>query len=107
VHRLDAAHLFRLALESAPAGSRLHAAAEEGVPFHTIAETIGRRLHLPVESIAPEKAGGHFGFLGAFAANDNPVSSAHTRELLGWQPTQPTLIADLDQGHYFDDHAAA
>jgi len=107
VHRLDAAHLFRLALEGAPAGSRLHAVAEEGVPFRAIAETVGRHLHLPVESITPEKAADHFGFLGAFVANDNPVSSTRTRELLGWQPTQPILIADLDQGRYFDDRAAS
>ena len=102
VHRLDSAHLFRLALETAPAGSTLHAAADEGVPIRTIAEVIGRHLDLPVVAIAPEDASTHFGWIGAFLAIDSPVSSALTRELLGWQPTQPGLIDDLDQGHYFD-----
>jgi nucleoside-diphosphate-sugar epimerase len=100
-HRLDAARLFRLALEKAPAGSVLHAAAEEGVPIRSVAEVIGRHLDLPVVAIAPEVAGAHFGFLAAFLGIDSPASSALTRQLLGWQPTQPGLIADLDQGHYF------
>jgi nucleoside-diphosphate-sugar epimerase len=101
VHRLDSAHLFRLALEQAPAGSTLHAVAEQGVPIRDITEVIGRHLNLPMVSISPEGAGAHFTWLAGFLAADSPVSSALTRELLGWQPTQPGLIADLDQGHYF------
>jgi nucleoside-diphosphate-sugar epimerase len=101
VHRLDSARQFRLALESAPAGSTLHAVADEGVPIRDIAEVIGRHLDLPVASISPEDAGEHFTWLAGFLAVDSPASSALTRELLGWQPTQPGLIADLGQGHYF------
>ncbi len=101
VHRLDAAHLFRLALEKAPAGSVLHGVADEGVPVRAIAEVIGRHLDLPVVSISPKDAGAHFGWLAAFLAADVPASSALTRELLGWHPVQPGLLADLDQGHYF------
>jgi nucleoside-diphosphate-sugar epimerase len=101
VHRLDAARLFRLALEMAPAGSVLHGVAEEGVPTRTIAEVIGRRLDLPVVSISPEDAGKHFSWLGPFSSKDNPTSSALTRELLGWQPVHPTLIQDLEDGHFF------
>jgi nucleoside-diphosphate-sugar epimerase len=101
VHTLDAARLFRLALESAPAGSRLHGVAEEGVPFRDFAEAIGRGLGVPAASIAPQDAAGHFGFLGAFAAADNPASSALTRQRLGWTPVHPGLIADLGDGHYF------
>jgi hypothetical protein len=103
VHRLDAAYLFRLALEQAPAGSVLHAIADEGVPIRAIAEVIGRHLNLPVAGIAPENAAGHFAWLGGFLAIDAPTSSALTRELTGWQPTQPGLIDDLDKGHYFYD----
>jgi nucleoside-diphosphate-sugar epimerase len=103
VHRLDAARLFRLALEAAPAGSRLHGAGEEGVPFRDIAEAIGRQLKLPVVSIAADDAGGHFGWLSAFVPLDNPTSSALTQQWLGWRPEGPTLIADLEQGHYFND----
>jgi nucleoside-diphosphate-sugar epimerase len=106
VHTLDAARVYRLALESAPAGSRLHAVADAGVPFRDIAEVIGRHLNVPVASIAAEDAAEHFGFLGAFVALDNLTSSAHTRELLGWQPTHPGLIEDLEEGHYFDAVAA-
>jgi nucleoside-diphosphate-sugar epimerase len=101
VRRLDSAHLFRLALETASAGSTLHAVAEEGVPIRAIAEVIGRHLGIPVVAIAPEDAGKHFGWIGGFLAIDSPVSSALTRELLGWQPAQPGLIDDLEQGHYF------
>ena len=101
VHRLDSAHLFRLALENAPAGSTLHAVADKGVPIRAIAEVIGRHLSLPVVSISPENAGEHFTWLAAFLAADSPASSALTRDLLGWQPVQPGLIDDLDQGHYF------
>ncbi|WP_216329282.1 SDR family oxidoreductase [Deinococcus aestuarii] len=101
VHRLDAARLFRLALEGAPAGSVLHGVAEEGVPVRAIASGIGRHLGLPVVSVSAEEATGHFGWLARFLAADAPASSTLTRELLGWQPTQPGLLADLDQGHYF------
>jgi nucleoside-diphosphate-sugar epimerase len=101
VHRLDSARLFRLAVEQAPAGSTLHAAAEEGVPIRDVAEVIGRRLSLPVISVAAEDAGEHFSWMGGFIGLDAPASSALTRELLGWQPTQVGLIEDLDQGHYF------
>jgi nucleoside-diphosphate-sugar epimerase len=101
VHRLDSAHLFRLALERAPAGSTLHAVADEGVPIRKVAEVIGRHLDLPVISVAAEDAAEHFGWLGAFIGADCTASSALTRELLAWQPIQPGLIEDLDQGHYF------
>lgn len=105
VHRLDAALLYRLALEKAPAGSRLYGRAEEGVPFRDIAEIIGKHLNLPVVSISREEAGAHFGFLGTIVAIDIPSvlpgSSVKTRELLGWRPVHPTLISDLEQGHYF------
>jgi nucleoside-diphosphate-sugar epimerase len=102
VHRLDAAHLFRLALEKAPAGSPLHAVADEGVPIRAIAEVIGRHLDVPVVSVPADKASEHFGVLAGFLLSaDNPVSSALTRELLGWQPTHSGLVDDLDKGHYF------
>lgn len=97
----DAAHLYRLAIESAPAGSRLHAVGDEGVPFREIEETIGRMLGLPVRSITPEEAEEYYGFLARFAGMDNAASSALTRSLLGWEPTRPGLIADLELGHYF------
>ncbi len=107
VHRLDSARLFRLGLEEAPAGSTLHAVADEGVPVGDIAEVIGRGLELPVVSVAPEDAAEHFTWLGGFLGLDAPASSAWTRELLGWEPTQPGLIADLDQGHYFQQAGIA
>ena len=100
-HRFDAAHLFRLALENAPAGSTLHAIAEEGVPIRAVADVIGRQLGLPVAAVALEDAAGHFGWLGAFIGLDSPASSAATRELMGWLPTHPGLIDDLEKGHYF------
>jgi nucleoside-diphosphate-sugar epimerase len=100
-HTLDAARLYRLALESAPAGTRLHAVGDEGIPFREIAEAIGRNLGLPTASIAPEEASAHFTFLGDFVQLDNPTASELTRKLLGWEPTHPGLIADLDEGHYF------
>jgi len=106
VHRLDAAHLFRLALEKAPAGSVLHAIADEGVPIRAIAEVIGRHLDVPVVSVPAGEASGHFGFLAGFLAADNPVSSTLTRALLGWQPAHPGLIEDLDKGHYFHGRPA-
>ena len=102
VHRLDAARLFRLALESAPAGSRLDGVGDEGIPFRDIANVIGRHLNLPVVSITPKEAEAHFGFLGPIAALDIPRSSAQTQELLNWKPVHPTLIQDLEQGHYFE-----
>jgi nucleoside-diphosphate-sugar epimerase len=102
VHRLDAASLFRLALEKAPAGSALHGVGDEGVQVRGIAEVIGRHLDVPVVSISPEGAGEHFGWLAGLLAVDAPASNALTRELLGWEPTHPALIDDLDEGHYFD-----
>ncbi len=101
VHTLDAARLCRLALEKAPAGTRLHGVADEGVAFREIAETIGRHLNLPARSVPAGEAADHFGFLGGFVTRDNPTSSARTRALLDWRPTHPGLIDDLDQGHYF------
>jgi nucleoside-diphosphate-sugar epimerase len=100
-HRLDVAHLFRLAVEEAPAGAMLHASAEEGLRIRDIAEVIGRQLQLPVVAIDPEQAVEHFGFLGTFLGLDSPASSDFTRELLGWTPAQVGLIEDLEQGHYF------
>jgi nucleoside-diphosphate-sugar epimerase len=96
-HRLDAAHLYRLALEKGPAGTRYHAVAEEGVPLREIAEAIGRRLKVPVLSQSPEEAGEHFGWLGTFVGFDLAASSALTRERLGWRPTRIGLIPDIDQ----------
>jgi len=101
VHRLDAAHLFRLALEKAAPGSTLQAVADEGVPIRAIAEVIGRHLALPVVAISPEDAAKHFGWLAAFLAADSPASSTLTRELVRWQPTHQGLIEDLELGHYF------
>jgi nucleoside-diphosphate-sugar epimerase len=101
VHRLDSAHLFRLAVEKAPAGSTLHAVADEGVQIRDIAEVIGRHLGVPVVAVSPEDAAGHFTWLAGFLGLDSPASSALTRELMGWQPTEPGLIDDLDKGHYF------
>jgi len=101
VHRDDAARLFRLALESAPPGSALHAVGDEGVPIREIAEVIAAQLGLPAVSVTPEQIGDYLGFLGGFWGFDGPASAQTTRELLGWQPTRPGLIADLKQGHYF------
>ena len=100
VHRLDAARLFRLALEKAPAGSVLHGVAEEGVPVRVIAEAIGRQLDVPATSIAPGQAGEHFGWLAGFVALDVRASNALTRERLGWEPTHPGLVEDIEQGRY-------
>jgi len=102
VHRLDAARLFRLAVEKAPAGSRLSGVADEGVPFIEIAQVIARHLEVPLKSITPEEAMAHFGFLGPIAQADLPRSSTETQALLGWEPRQPSLIEDLEQGHYFE-----
>jgi nucleoside-diphosphate-sugar epimerase len=101
VHRLDAAGLFRLALEGAPAGSTLHAVADEGIPIRAIAEMIGRGLNLPVSSVSPDDAGEHFAWLAGLLGLDGPASSEQTRELLGWRPMKPGLIDDLELGHYF------
>jgi nucleoside-diphosphate-sugar epimerase len=101
VHRLDAAHLFCLALENAPAGTVLHAVADEGVPLREVADVIGRQLDLPLASVDSEDAADHFGWLGRLLAIDNPASSAITRERFGWEPTRPGLIEDLELGHYF------
>jgi nucleoside-diphosphate-sugar epimerase len=101
VHRLDAAHLIRLAVESAPAGSVLHAVAEEGVATREIAEAIGQGLDLPVASIPTEQARDHFGWMSAFIGADAPASNTLTRELLGWQPTHQGLLDDLAEGHFF------
>jgi nucleoside-diphosphate-sugar epimerase len=106
VHRLDAAHLFRLALENAPAGTVLHAIGDEGVALRAVAEVIGRHLDVPVGSVAADDASGHFGFLGGLLSQDIPASSALTRELLGWQPVQPGLLEDLEKGHYFREMPA-
>jgi nucleoside-diphosphate-sugar epimerase len=102
VHRLDAAPLFRLALEKAAPGSILHAVADEGITGRRIAEAIGTKLGLPVPSISPEAAGAHFGWLSGFFATDQPASSALTQQRLGWKPGHPGLLEDLEQGHYFD-----
>jgi nucleoside-diphosphate-sugar epimerase len=100
-HTLDAARLYRLALESAPGGSRLHAVGDEGIPFREIAETIGSMLEVPVRSITAEDSDDYFGFLSRFAVLDGAVSSALTRTLLGWEPSHPGLIDDMREGHYF------
>ena len=102
VYRLDAAHLYRLALEAAPAGSRLDGVGDEGVPLRDIATVIGKRLNVPVVSITSDEASGHFGPLATIVAFDHPRSSVRTQELLGWRPVGPGLIADLEQGRYFD-----
>jgi nucleoside-diphosphate-sugar epimerase len=106
VHRLDTAHLIRLAVENAPAGSTLHAVAEEGIPIRDIAEVIGRHLGVPVASVSPEDAGQHFTWMAGFIGYDAPASSTLTRELLHWQPKQIGLLEDLDQSHYFRDTSA-
>jgi nucleoside-diphosphate-sugar epimerase len=100
VHRSDAARLVTLGLAKAPAGSRLHAVAEEGIPTRDIAEAIGRAFGLPVASIAPDDVQGHFGWIAMFFGMDLTARSTVTRELLGWTPTGPTLIEDIDAGAY-------
>ncbi len=102
VHVSDAARLTRLAAESAPAGSVLHAVGDEGVAFRDIADRIGRHLGVPVRSVSPGQAAGHFGHLGHFAGVDSPATAAVTRQMLGWAPTGPGLLDDLDMGHYFN-----
>jgi nucleoside-diphosphate-sugar epimerase len=102
VHRLDAARLFRLALETLPAGAAVHAVGDEGIPLRAIAEAIGRHLGVPIASIPRADAGAHFGWLAPLVALDMPASNAITREVLGWEPMHPGLLADVDEGHYFD-----
>jgi nucleoside-diphosphate-sugar epimerase len=100
VHRLAAAQLYRLALERGSRGARYHAVAEQGVPVREIAEAIGRGLKVPVVSKAPTEASAHFGWLAMFAGLDMPASSSLTQQRLGWRPTGPGLISDLDQMQY-------
>jgi nucleoside-diphosphate-sugar epimerase len=101
VHRRDAARLFRLALEKGIAVARYHGVADEGIPFRSIAEIIGRQLEIPVASISPEEAGKAFSWFGDFAATDNPSSNKLTRQQLGWEPTEQGLLADLNGPGYF------
>lgn len=101
VHTLDAARVYRLALEGAPAGSRFHAVADEGIPFRDIASVIGRGARVPTASISASDAAEQFAFLGGFVGVDNPTSSEVTRKVLGWDPVEPGLLEDLEHGHYF------
>jgi nucleoside-diphosphate-sugar epimerase len=101
VHRSDAARLARLAVEAAPAGSVLHAVADEGVPFREIAAAMGRHLGVPTASVTPADSVEHFAHLGHFVALDSPATAVVTRELLAWEPTGPSLLEDLDQDHYY------
>lgn len=105
VHRLDAAHLYRLVLEKGTAGATYHGVDDEGIPTQEIAEAIGRGLNVPAVSKSDEEAADHFGWIARFFSIDGPASSALTRERLGWQPVQPGIIADLNMEHYFE-HAA-
>jgi nucleoside-diphosphate-sugar epimerase len=107
VHRLDAAHLYRLILEKGSAGATYHAVADEGVPTRDVAEAIGRGLNLPVVSKSHEEAAKHFGWIARFFAIDGPASSALTQERLRWRPVQPGIIADLNAEHYFEHTADA
>jgi len=109
VHRLDAADLYRLALEKAPAGETLHAVGEEAIPFRTIAEKIGAKLNLPTASVKAADAATHFGnpFMAVVFSTDAPVSSQHTQQLLGWRPNHWTLLEDLDNGDYFTTPTSA
>jgi len=104
VHVRDAARLFHLALEKLPAGAAVHAVADEGIAIRNVADVIGRHLGVPVTSIPTADAPTHFGFMGALLGRDTPSSGAVARELLGWEPTQPGLLADLEAGHYFQAH---
>ena len=106
VHRLDAARLYRLALEKGSARANYHGVADEGVPTRDIAEVIGRRLNLPVVSKSREEAGGHFGWIAPFFGVDCPASSAQTQQQLGWRPIHPGLIADVEK-HYFESEPVA
>jgi nucleoside-diphosphate-sugar epimerase len=99
-HRLDAAQLYRLAIEQATPGARFHANTEEGIPVKTIAEAIGKQLNLPVKSIPPEQAAEHFGWFAHMAAIDCPASSKWTQERLNWRPSNPLLLNDIENGIY-------
>lgn len=99
-HLSDVARLYRLAIERAERGARYHAVGEEGISAKAIAEALGRGMKLPVVSVAPDKAAEHFGWMGGFVGMDFPASSAITREKLGWAPTGPSLLADLEAAHY-------
>lgn len=101
VHRWDAARLFRLGLEDAPVGTRLHAVADEDIAFRRIAEAIGAGLGVPVRGIGADEAPAHFGFLSFVVVPDIPASSTMTRALTGWEPAHPDLLTDLGAGHYF------
>jgi nucleoside-diphosphate-sugar epimerase len=107
VHRLDAAHLYRLVLEKGAAGAKYHGVADEGLPTREIAKVIGRQLNVPIVSKSREEAADHFGWMALFFAMDGPASSAQTQERLGWRPVQPGLIADLNAEHYFEHTADA
>jgi nucleoside-diphosphate-sugar epimerase len=107
VHLLDAARLYRLALEKGASGARYHAVAEEGVPMKDIAEAIGRGLKLPTVPLSADQAGEHFGRLGFFAGLDMPASSTLTQQRLGWDPTRPGLIEDLNSAHDLETKASA
>ena len=107
VHRLDAAHLYRLALEKGSSAARYHGVADEGVPTREIADVIGRHLNVPVVSKSRDEAADHFGWIGLFFGMDVPASSALTQQWLGWRPVQPGLIADLNAPHYFEHTADA
>jgi nucleoside-diphosphate-sugar epimerase len=102
VHRLDAAHLYRLALEKGSAGGRYHGVADKGIPARAIAEVIAKHLKVPVVSKSREEATNHFGWIALFFGMDGPASSSQTQERLGWRPVHPGLIADLDAEHYFE-----
>lgn len=101
VHRVDAARLYRLALESAPEGTRLHAIADEGVTTRAIAEVIGRHLNIPVVSLPADEVNKHFGWIGAFFGLDIPASGAQTQQRFNWHPSELSLLADLDHDYYF------
>jgi nucleoside-diphosphate-sugar epimerase len=100
-HTLDVGHLYRLALEDAPAGTRWHAVGDEGIPLRDIAQSIGDHLGIPTASIPDDRLQAHFGFLAMVISLDNPVSNLVTRKILGWEPAHPGLIADFDHGDYF------
>lgn len=100
-HTLDVGHLYRLALEEAPAGTRWHAVGDEGIPMREIAQSIGDHLGIPTASIPDDRLEAHFGFLAMVIALDNPTANDATRRILGWEPTHPGLIADFDTGDYF------
>ena len=100
VHRLDAARVFRLALEGGARNEAFHAVAEQGVPFRLIAEAIGRQVGVPAKSLTPEEAERHFGALAMWVAGNGPASSERTRAILGWEPRERKLVADIDRPDY-------